>query len=138
MAGECLVAEHAEAVAIGPGIDGRPGHRLFRCHVGEGAHHRIGAGEPGHSAEVVPGLPLGDAEVGNAHPPATIVAEQVFRFDIPVNQTLGMGVGEGSQHLVGHSGDPLRLKRRGRPSASVISLRRERLPARSMASQGRS
>ncbi len=75
---------------------------LLGGHVVRGAHGRTAAGDPGGEADVV--CQPGDAEVADLHGPVR-GAHHVGRFQVPVHDALGVGVGESRRDLFGHVED---------------------------------
>src|SRR5207237_1268027 len=91
--GQKLEERHAERVDVGAQVyQPRFRRRLFRAHVAERAHQVAGLSELAIAAE------LGHAEIGNPEI-ATLVKNQVGRFDVPMYNPALMRVLEGPGRL---------------------------------------
>ena len=68
-----------------------------RSHVSQGAHEFSG------SRQITGIVRLSEAEIGNPDPPL-FVHNQIRGFDVPVQNSLGVRVGEGLRHLLSGPG----------------------------------
>ena len=87
-AGERFVRDHAGGVDVHAVVGVGIARRLFRRHVGRGAHYHAGHGDP-HLLDGGPGQRLGDAEVGDQRVPAG--EQHVARLDVAVHDAVLVG-----------------------------------------------
>ncbi len=99
LAGDHLVQHDPERVEVAARV-GLGALRLLGREVRGGAHHRADLGEVVLARGV---HRSGDAEVGHLHL-AVGPDQDVGRLDVAVHDTAGVGVAEGSRHLVGDLG----------------------------------
>ena len=98
-AGQQLVGHDSPGVDVGAMVDHLT-HRLLRRHVGRRADRAAGLGERGRGATVLGagrGQGLGDAEIRDHR--RAVRQQHVVGFDVPVDDSLAVGVGERPGHI---------------------------------------
>jgi hypothetical protein len=118
--GEHLIAHDAEAVEVAPAVDLAFARRLLRAHERRrpDRHPRAGERRPRAARQR-----LGDAEVGDHHPPPAPLQQDVVRLDVAVDHADGVG---GAQRVGGLRHDPADLV--GGEAAAALEPARHRFP----------